>query len=70
MAGPNPISVLWSILKARRLAAPRIDGSGKFDHSSFDPILAAVAAGGVEALGPQADALRAYLHTLASIEPD
>ena len=70
MAGPNPISVLWSILKARRLAAPRTDGSGKFEHSSFDPILAAVAAGGVEALEPHADALRGYLNTLATVEPD
>ena len=70
MAGPNPISVLLSILKARRLAEPRPHGSAQFDHSSLDPILAAVAAGGVEALGPQAGALRAYLDTLGTVEPD
>ena len=70
MAGPNPISVLLSILKARRLAAPRLDGSAQFDHSSLNPILAAVATGGVEALEPQADALRAYLDTLTSVDPD
>ena len=69
MAGPNPISVLWSILKARRLASPRPHGSGRFEHSSLDPILAA-AAEGVEALQPQADALRAYLDTLATVDPD
>lgn len=70
MAGPNPISVLLSILRARRLEAPRPSGWGRVDHSAFDPILAAVAAGGVEALAPQADALRHYLETLTSVDPD
>jgi len=70
MAGPNPISVLLSILRARRLASPRPDGSERVDHSAFNPILAAVATGGVEALDPREEDLREYIDSLTSVDPD
>ncbi len=70
MAGPNPISVFLSILRARRLNPPVPTGSGEVDHSAFNPILTAVAGGGVAALEPVKGDLRAYLDSLGSVDPD
>ena len=70
MNGPNLFSVLLSILRARRLAPPRPAGSDRFDHSPFNPILADVAAGGIDELEAHASALSAYLDSLATIDPD
>jgi hypothetical protein len=55
---------------ARRRRAPEPDGSGTEDHSAFEPILDAVAAGGVAALARQAVAIDAYLARLTATDPD
>jgi hypothetical protein len=70
MHGPNPFSVLLSILRARRLARPRPAGSDRFDHSPLNPVLAAVAKGGIDQLETHASALGGYLDSLATVDPD
>jgi len=70
MNGPNPISVLLSILRARRLAPPQPTGSERFDHSPLSPVLAAVAESGIDELGSHASTLRGYLESLATVDPD
>ena len=56
------------MLRARRLRRPEPVGSGTTTHEDFDPILAAVASGGIPAIdGP---AVTAYAARLASLDPD
>ncbi len=70
MAGPNPISVFISMLRARRLDPPRPGGSGDADHSELDPILKAVEAGGVAALTDLRQEIDDYVDGLAGVDPD
>ena len=70
MAGPNPFSVLRTILRARRLAPPQPTGTGDVDHSGFDPILRAAEAGGVDALVDFAAEIREYIEGLSAVDPD
>ena len=70
MTGPNPARVLLSILRARRLRPPDPRGSGTLDHAEFEPVLAAVASGGIAALGARAGELSSYVKRLSDVDPD
>jgi len=68
MHGPNPISALISMLRARRLRPPDPTGAGESDVATFDHVLAAVASGGVPAI--PAAPLSEYLTSMATVDPD
>lgn len=70
MTGPNPLRVLWSILRARRLKAPQPAGSSRIDHQALGGVLAALSADGIGALKGQAATLQTYINDLASVDPD
>ncbi len=65
----NPVAAAWRVWRAlRRVAPPHPTGAAVADHDGFRPILDAVRAGGVGAIGvPQLDS---YLATLGTIDPD
>jgi hypothetical protein len=60
--------VFRSLLRARRTRPPRPDGSGTVDHSGLEPVLAALASGGIPALHDVP--LDEYLEHLAGVDPD
>jgi len=68
MDGPNPITALFSILKARRLRPPRPGGTAGAAVEGFDEILAAVASGGVPAIPTKP--LNAFLERMKAVDPD
>ena len=70
MDGPNLLRAAWSMLRALRLRRPAPAGPNSFDHDALDPILDAVARGGVAALDGAAAELSAYLESLSDIDPD
>ena len=68
MDGPNPLSALVSMLRARRLRSPNPEGTGAAGVGGFDEILDLVASGGVAAIpaGPIAE----YVQAMARVDPD
>ena len=70
MSGPNPVAALLSQLRARRLRPPRPLGRTTLDHAALDPILGAVAGGGIAGLEPLAGGIGSYIDGLAGIDPD
>jgi len=71
MAGaPNPLSVAFSILKARRVRSPNPTGSGAVDHSAFAPILRMLDSDGVAILVAERTRITAYRESLEVVDPD
>jgi hypothetical protein len=69
MTGPNPLSVFLSILRSRRVRPPRPAGTATFHSGALDPVLDAVAEGGVPALGDHVNPA-AYIAVASRIDPD
>jgi hypothetical protein len=67
---PNPARVAIAVLAAMRRRSPDPTGRGQVDHSPLNPVLAAVAADGVAALGAVRNELRRYRTGLERIDPD
>ena len=70
MDDPNPLKVLASIIRARRLRPPRPAGTATADHEALLPTLDAVSKGGVAAMADHRSGLTDYLAGLSSIDPD
>lgn len=71
MNGPNPISVAWSVLVARRKRRPEPTGTtGRVDHGQLGSVLGAIATDGVAALPGQRTPLMAYVDSLTRMDPD
>jgi len=68
MEGPNPLSALISMLRARRLGRPQPTGTGAADIGGFDEVLDAVASGGVAAI--PAEPVAGYVQAMAQVDPD
>jgi hypothetical protein len=68
MDGPNPLSALVSMLRARRLRSPNSGGTGAAGVGGFDEILNLVTSGGVAAIpaGPVAE----HVQAMARVDPD
>ncbi len=69
-SGPNPWRAAWSLLRAYRTRRPAPRGTGGVEHDGLQPVLDAVAEGGVAALEGVASALDAYRAALHDVEPD
>jgi hypothetical protein len=59
-----------SLIHASSRRRPNPRGDGSFDHSGMQPLLAAVASGGVRALQDLGDELSSYRHALYALDPD
>lgn len=71
MDGPNPIAVAWSIVRVLgAVRPPRPDGHDTIDHADFAPVLDALAAKGISALGAVSSDIDAYLARMAGVAPD
>ena len=69
-ATPSPISVAWSMLRARRVSHPRPGGSGTVDHAVFGSVLSRLAANGIGSLGGDDPELSSYRDAASDVEPD
>jgi len=71
-SGPNPVSAAWSMVRARRLAAPKPNPASTItvDHSAFRDVLDTFASAGIVSLREQSGALERYRDTLETIDPD
>jgi len=68
---PNPVSVLWSVVRAlRTVPAPRPTGSGELSHSALEAPLRYLAKEGPRVLADLTEVLDAYLGTLIGVDPD
>jgi hypothetical protein len=70
VSGPNPFSVLGSMVRSRRLSAPRPTGTEVVDHQGFAGVLEAVAGGGITALGSVQENLDDYIGFLQTVDPN
>ena len=67
---PNPLTVAWSIAKAKRVRPPGPFGTGQVRHDALRPILEAVERGRTVALVDRRADLEKYLDQLCSVDPD
>jgi len=71
VAGPNPVSVMWSI--ARSLATvrrPRPSGNATMSHATLAAPLRRLVSDGPLALGDLVPALDGYVAAVAAVQPD
>jgi hypothetical protein len=69
-ATPNPISIAWSILRARRVSRPMPSGTGAVDHSVFGSVLVRLSREGVGSFGSEDAELSSYRDATSTIDPD
>lgn len=67
---PNPLRAGWSMLYARRVAAPLPTGNAVVDHAALGGVLDSVATGGPKALPACLTELVTYRDDLSAIDPD
>jgi hypothetical protein len=70
LKGPNPLRTFRSLLRAGRRRRPDPRGEGRIDHDGLEPVLEAVAQGGIRALADVRDDLAGYRSRLHDLDPD
>ena len=70
MSGPNPIKVLWSIIRSRRVRSPQPSGNAVVDHAALAPVLEALQHEGTGSLPTVAAHLTSYLDHMQRVDPD
>lgn len=69
-ARPNPISVAWSMVRARSVSRPRPSGDGALDHSDLDSVLRRIAHSGIASLAGGDPELDAYRDSSSAVDPN
>ncbi len=67
---PNPISVAWSMLRARRVSRPQPAGTSTVDHTPFGSVLMRLAKDGIGSFGSEDPELISYRAAASTIDPD
>jgi hypothetical protein len=67
---PNPISVGWSVLRARRVSRPRPSGAETLDHAAFATVLTRLLRHGIGSFGTDDDDLASYRKSRSEIDPN
>jgi len=68
---PNPIRVVWNILRVLRAnGRPEPVGVGTVDHSLLSPVLSALGEGGLPAVAEGGRDVATYLAKMSGVEPD
>lgn len=68
--GPNPLRVLWNVLRARRVSVPRPTGSAVFDQQPLDAVLHDLAAEGIDSLVGHRAQLQEFRDRAEQVDPD
>ncbi|MEN8233933.1 MAG: DUF547 domain-containing protein [Actinomycetota bacterium] len=70
IAQPNPLSVAWSIARARRVKQPSPCGTSGIDSPELAEVLDRLRSRGVRSLVADGDALIGYRNRLEAVDPD
>ena len=68
--GPNPLSVAWAILRAKRVARPAPGGQSSADHTDLKALLEILKDEGIARLPPLRGEITDYRNFLATVDPD
>lgn len=68
--GPNPLSVAWAILRAKRVARPAPGGQSSADHTDLKALLEILKDEGIARLPSLRGEITDYRNFLATVDPD
>ena len=67
---PNPVTVAWSVLRARRVRRPNPTGTAQLAHDGLRSVLDALSSQGAGCLPEWVEELDAYRDRSAALDPD